>query len=276
MLRPFNARKILAQVRLFLGVSVFVAWVGQGHAGQLPACAEPVAAKTVRTARVAKNGDLRLADGRTVRLEGLLLPTGGGDRAPGSFASEAVETLDGLAKGRISTLSLFPPKDDRYGRLRAQIFVAQDGREVWLQIAMLKRGLARVSMSPDRHECASELYAAEAYARREHAGIWASGYYDVRAPDELEGRIGTFQIVQGEVMSARVHGGTAYLDFGRNWREDFKATISAEDMRRFRDTGVDPRNYQGLTVRVRGYVEWYRGPEIEVASPQMIEVVSGS
>ncbi|HUO91993.1 MAG TPA: thermonuclease family protein [Rhizomicrobium sp.] len=238
-------------------------------------CAGPVEARDVHVLRVEKNADLVLTDGRAVRLEGVMLPAGDRDHAPNYLAERALGSLNELARNRALSLAVFVPKEDRYGRLRAQVFFPDVRDEPWLQVALLKRGFARVSIAPDRRECASELYAAEAYARRKHYGIWASGFYDVRTPADLGGTIGTFQIVEGKVLSARVKDGRAYLDFGRDWRRDFKATISPADMRRFRDAGVDPRTYEGLTIRVRGFVDALGGPEIEVASPEAIEVVQG-
>lgn len=239
----------------------------------LAPCAGPVEARDVHVIRVEKNGDLILADGRAVRLEGVILPAGSRDRAPAYLAEQAISTLSDLARDRDVTLAVFAPKEDRYGRLRAQVFFPQTADEPWLQVAMLRRGFARVSIAPDRRECAPELYAAEAYARKKHFGIWSSGFYDVRKPDDLDGTVGTFQIVEGKVLSTGIKDGRAFLDFGRDWRHDFKVTIAPDDMRRFRDTGVDPRTYEGLTIRVRGFVDQLGGPEIEVASPEAIEVI---
>ncbi|HTW36145.1 MAG TPA: thermonuclease family protein [Rhizomicrobium sp.] len=242
-------------------------------AAGLAPCAGPVEAKNVHVIRVEKNGDLVLADGRAVRLEGLLLPAGSRDHAPDYLAGQAIAALGDLASNRDVTLAVFVPKEDRYGRLRAQVFFPQTKDEPWLQVAMLRRGFARVSIAPDRRECASELYAAEAYARKKRFGIWGTGFYDVLTPDQLDGTVGTFQIVEGKVLSTGIKNGRAFLDFGRDWRRDFKVTIAPDDMRRFRDTGVDPRTYEGLTIRVRGFVDEFGGPEIEVASPEAVEVV---
>lgn len=251
-----------------------LAWAPASAAAIAP-CAGPIEAKGVHVVRVEKNGDLVLADGRAVRLEGLLLPAGARDHAPSWLAEQAISTLSDLARNRDVTLAVFVPKEDRWGRLRAQVFFPQTNDEPWLQRAMLRRGFARVSIAPDRGECASELYADEAYARRRHFGIWASGFYDVRTPGDLDGTVGTFQIVEGKVLSTGIKDGRAFLDFGTDWRRDFKVTISPDDMRRFRDAGVDPRTYEGLTLRVRGFVDQLGGPEMEAASPEAIEVVQG-
>jgi micrococcal nuclease len=137
-------------------------------------------------------------------------------------------------------------------------------------------GLARVSISPDRMECAVELYSAEASARAERRGIWASSAYAIRSPDSVRTDIGTFQVVEGVVQTATIGGGRAYLDFGADPRSDLTAIISSDDLKNFDAIGVDPRAYAGKTIRVRGLVQQLNGPSIEVANPQSVEVVGDS
>jgi hypothetical protein len=255
----------------------FLSLAAHAHAATLPACVPPVEASNVRVVRVEKNGALILEDGRAVVVEGLMLPAGARDRAPQFLADQAVAVLDDLVHGRVVTLAAQRPKEDRYGRLRAQVFIAEDVKEPWLQIEMLHRGLARVSIAPDRRECAGELYAAENDARRSRNGIWTHAPYAVRTPSgSLSGDTDTFQLVKGRVLSADVRNGRAYLDFGSDWRRDFTVTISPEDMKSFRVAGVDPESYEGKTVRVRGWVESLHRPEIEVAVPEDIEVLDGN
>jgi hypothetical protein len=236
-------------------------------------CAPTIEASGVPVMRVEKNGVLVLVDGRAVHLEGLLLPQGAKDHAPDFLAEQAVSTLSDLSRGRTVSLAVNIPKEDRYGRLRAQVEFPQDSQEPWLQIAMLRRGLARVDIAPDRRECAAALYAAEAEARRNRNGIWTQTAYAIRTPEQLAGTAGTFQIVEGKVLTANVKNGRAYLDFGTDWRSDFTVTISPDDMPLFRDAGVDPRNYAGKLVRVRGFVDQMNGPEIAASSPEMFEVL---
>jgi micrococcal nuclease len=238
----------------------------------LPACAPPVEISGVRVVRVEESGVLVLQDGRAARLEGLLLPGSGGDRPSRQIADQAIQSLINLAQGQDVLLAAHSPKEDRYGRLRAQVFVGDNKN--WVQLEMLHRGLARVSIAPDRRECAKQLYAAENEARRSRTGIWAQPDYTIRSTDDsLLAQNDTFQVVTGKVISANVKNGRAYLDFGPDWRTDFAVTISPEDMKNFRDAGVDPESYEGKTVRVRGWVETLHRPEIEVAAPEDIEVL---
>jgi endonuclease YncB( thermonuclease family) len=233
-----------------------------------PDCAGPVEINRVDVVRVEKNGALILRDGRAVHLEGIRLPRGAADKAPQFLADQALVALSELSVGHEIVFASVPPKEDRYDRVRAQAF---DG-ESWLQLELVKRGLARVSISPDRTECAPELYAAENAARISRTGIWSSSAYAVRSAPTETGDIGTFQLVEGRVLSANVHDGKAWLDFS-DVRGAFSAVISTEDLRTYREMGVDPRAYAGKTILVRGVVEDISGPAIAVANPLQVEVL---
>jgi len=243
------------------------------QAGALPACAGAVEAAGVQVVRVEKNGALILDDGRAVHVESLLLPAGAKDKAPDFLAGQALNELSQLTHDHGVTLTSAIPKEDRYGRVRAQVFLPDNTDDPWLQVALLRRGLARVSLAPDRHECASELYAAEAAARAAKNGLWAFPAYVMRTPDTLGRDTGTFQVVEGKVLKATVKDGRAYLDFGPDWHTDFTVVVSPDDMKNFEAAGIDPRGYEGKRVRVRGWVQELDGPEIEVAMPEGIEVV---
>lgn len=259
---------------LLLGAALASVMAGlPAQASGLPDCAGAVEVSNLQVLRAEKNGVLVLNDGRAVVAEGLRLPNAAQDRAPGFIGDQAVAELNDLVRGRMVTLTVHIPKEDRYGRIRTQVFFPEDDKEPWLQTAMLRRGLARVAIAPDRTECASELYAAEGEARAKRYGIWASAVYAVRNPGNVGRDIGTFQIVEGKVLNADVKEGRAYLNFGADWRTDFTVTIAPQDMKAFRAANIDPRDYVGKTIRVRGMVQSLNGPEIEIAIPQDVEVL---
>ena len=234
-----------------------------------PACTGDVEIGDAHIARVEHNGVLVLQDGRATHLEGIRLPNAAQDRAPQPVMDQAFDALNGLAKDKDLVLRAIPPKEDRYDRVRAQVFT-EDG--TWLQENLLRLGLARVDLAPDRGECAGELFALENEARVAHVGMWALPAYAIRTPDAVKADVGTFQIVQGVVLNADVRDGRAYLNFGADWKADFTVTISPDDMKTFRAMGVDPRGYKGKFMRVRGIVQWLNGPEIELADPRQAEV----
>jgi micrococcal nuclease len=235
-----------------------------------PGCAGEVEIRDAHIMRVERNGVLVMTDGRALHLEGIRLPNAAQDHAPQAITDKAFSELEGLAKGQELMAHAVYPKEDRYDRVRAQIFTA-DGR--WLQAELLKKGLARVEISPDRGECNRDLYAAEAEARQAKLGLWADPAYALRNPEQLATDAGTFQVVVGRVQTTSANDGRIYLNFGADWRRDFTVMIAADDVKVFKSMGVDPLNYEGKLVRVRGIVQMQNGPLIAVGNPKQIELL---
>ncbi|MEO8302452.1 MAG: hypothetical protein ABI608_11685, partial [Rhizomicrobium sp.] len=119
----------------------------------IPDCAGKVEIAHARVLRLESKGALILPDGRALTLEGIRLPLDG----PRELAERARAALSVLVQSGTVSFTAVAPARDRYGRLRAQGFGGQ-----WLQVALLEQGLARVAISPDRSECAPDLYEAEA------------------------------------------------------------------------------------------------------------------
>lgn len=245
-----------------------VLWPVAASAMPLPDCAGTVVVPRAQVVRVEKDGGLILADGRSAVLEGIRLPAA--DHAALPVAEQALQALRQLAIQAPLVLTSTPPAQDRYGRLRVQAF-----DHVWLQMALLERGLARVEIAPDREECAPDFYEAEARARAAGLGLWALPRYAVKRAAALTPDLaGGFELVEGKVMNASVHDGRAFLDFSDNFREGFSATIAPEDRKTFRKIGFDLEDLVGRHVRLRGMVELFGGrPEIALSNPYQIEVL---
>lgn len=226
-------------------------------------CAGKVAIAHARVLRMEQGGALILTDGRALQLEGIRLALDG----PRDLADRVRTVLSSLVQAGTVSFTVTPPIRDRYGRLRVQGFGGQ-----WLQVALLEQGLARVAISPDRTECAPDLYEAEARARAKQAGLWALAAHRVRAPQEMKGTTGSFQLVEGLVSHVGHADGRTFLDFGGTDRWSFSALIAPGDRRAFRDFDLD--GLAGHKVRVRGFVQDYRGrPEIALANPSQIELL---
>ncbi|MBN9567181.1 MAG: thermonuclease family protein [Alphaproteobacteria bacterium] len=238
-------------------------------------CLADAGVLTVQAMGIGNDGTLELDGGREAVLEGIRLPLGAAERAPPEYAEAARAALRKLAVGRTLKLAILAPARDRYGRLRAQIFV---GKDTWLQEELLQAGLARVAFPPDRADCPAMLYAAEEAGRFLGAGLWQARAYAVRAADALEAGnyrplLGTFQVVEGRVANAAIKSGRAYINFGADPKTDFTVTIAPEDRKAFRARGIDPRLLTGQRIRVRGILDRYNGPEIVIANPDMIEML---
>lgn len=250
---------------LILGTTI---WPAAALAMPLPDCANQVAIAQARVTRVEKDGALILSDGRTAILEGVRLP--GADSPATPIATEALQTLRQLASSAPLTLTSTDPRQDRYGRIRVQGF-----DHVWLQMALLERGLARVEIAPDREECAPDLYEAESKARAAARGLWSLPQYAVRQARALPPSLaGTFQLVEGKIVNASVHDGRGFLDFQEDYRHGFSVTIAPEDRKAFRKDGFVLEDLVGRKVRLRGIIEEFGGrPEIALSNPYQIEIL---
>jgi hypothetical protein len=222
-----------------------------------PSCFGDAIISRAEIRSVETTGTMTLADGHTVKLEGLRL------------TAQGAALLRQTTAGHAIAIHTTAPAQDRYGRLRAHIELS-DG--VWLQQQLLESGFARVDMAPDKADCAAKLYAAETRARATGAGLWKLPGNAVRGTALAKADTGTFQIVEGKVLEVEIRNGRAYLNFGSDYKTDFTVTISPEDRKAFW-ADANPRNYLGRTVRVRGIVQYYNGPELEVAAPHQIEIV---
>jgi micrococcal nuclease len=259
---------ILAAMCLPLDANAALAQSTNGAIRFIPDCAGATEIARARVVRVEKNGALVLADGRAVLLEGIRLPQA--DNSPRFLVDQAMAELTHMALAGPITFTATPPKEDRYDRIRAQGF----GRQ-WLQMALLEQGLARVAISPDRNECAPDLYEAEARARAKHAGLWALAGTQPKAPQEMTAKAaptGSFQLVDGWVITVGFGSGRVFIDFGSNGRRSFTAIVAPEDRRVFRDYDFD--TLIAHHIRIRGTVQDYRGrPQIALSNPQQIEVL---
>jgi endonuclease YncB( thermonuclease family) len=148
---------------------------------------------------------VRLDDGREVRLAGLEIP----DAALGKGALSAL-------LGRDVTLQGDSDMPDRYGRQPAFVFVGQDSP---VQHDLLVQGAALVAATVTDRDCAANLRAAEAEARRARRGIWsrAGVIKNAESSGDILAGIGQFSVVEGTVLSVRQAGATTYINFGRRW-----------------------------------------------------------
>jgi len=259
----------LNRTRIAVACALWLAAGASAHAANLPACAGGVEIARARVVRVEQNGVLVLADGRALILEGIRLPMGEADHAATRLAEEARSSLLTMARSGTITGTAIPPKQDRYDRVRVQAF--SDNQ--WLQRTLLVQGLARVSISPDRVECAADFYEFEKDARTAGRGIWAIPAYRVRTDrDDWHPDIGTFQLIEGKVARVTTRDGDTVLDFSSDGRSGLKAVISGADRRKFRSGLLE--ELAGHRLRLRGIVQESGGrPMIAVSNLEQIQLL---
>ena len=208
----------------------------------------------------------RLDDGREVRLSGV-------EPADKAKSTAALSTM---LVGRDVTLHGEDDAPDRYGRQPAFVFIA--GSEMSVQTVLLRHGDALVSAEIANKDCAGELLAAEAEARQAKMGTWADGTVikNTESPGDILAGIGRFTVVEGKVLSVRQAGATTYVNFGRNWTQDFAVTISRRMIPAFEAAGLSPKSLENRRIRVRGIVEARGGPRIELLRVGQLEVLGGN
>jgi micrococcal nuclease len=264
--------KGVADILAFTGAA-WLAVVCPAHACELPASA------TATVASVIDGETLKLTDGRTVRLIGAkapIPPLGWRGDDPWPFVDDAREALEALAANQQVELRLGGSRIDRHGHLLAQVYVVSGDRRLWLQQALIAKGLARVYSFPDNRACEAELLAREAEARDKQVGLWGSSLYRVASALDLK-RLGrlthSYQLVEGTVASVGEGGGRIYLNFAQDWRRDFTVSVDRKAAPAFAAAGIDLKGLAGKRLRVRGFLAWRNGPMIEASHPEQIELL---
>jgi micrococcal nuclease len=224
---------------------------------------------------------LRLDNGRLLRLIGALAPRASDVGAPtGSWQpeNEARAALANLVEGRTITLWHDAMRLDRYGQVLAQVTIGAGADAVWLQGALVSRGLARAYGRPGMDACTEALARLERPARDDGLGLWSNAAYRVRDADdgdELARGTGAFHLVSGAVHRVSRGQGTVYVSLaprgGRDGSYAFAAVLPARAEALI--GGTEPRALQGRRVIVRGWIEKRRGPVIVIDGKGQLEVV---
>jgi micrococcal nuclease len=224
---------------------------------------------------------LRLVGGREVRLAGALAPSPfdaaaeAGNWPPAVAARQALERL---VQGRSIRVVAAGRRSDRYGRLLAQAFLGSGEGAVWIQGEILKAGYARAYGLDGSRSCSAQLLACEAIARDARLGLWAEAAYQVRSADEVRGLlgvVGTFQLVEGAIVSVSGVRSAISINFGGDWRSDFTISVRGSVRRDALKQWTDLAALNGRRLRVRGWIEQRGGPLIDIQDVADIEWLDG-
>ncbi len=288
--------KIIQHISLLLFmplIFVYLLWPINSHA-QIPAIIQPqeqniIIGENGIVSEVISGDIFILNSGLKVKLASVNIPK---KELSQPLADAAKNALAKLVKGKQVQLYYTNKKRDRYGRAEAQITILENGDEKWLQIEMLKLGLARVYTWPKtepeprprqnqkpQNINIKALYEAENMARTGKLGIWDSkktnGFYDIRSPEPnaLAQLVDSVQIVEGIIVKTAKARGTIYLNFGADYKTDFTIAIDKSAARSFKRADYDPLLLAGAKVRVRGYIELYGGPIIWLDDPARLQIL---
>ncbi len=234
-------------------------------------CAAPAHAADAKPSLVTKtvSGDeFVLGDGRDVKLEGIRAPF----PETGNFPEKSRQALQLLVENHLIVFENVAT--DRYARSAAQAYVLKDnGKKDWLQGEMLSNGMVFIYPPVGTEPHLDEMFKLESVARHLKRGIWADAAYADTAADQAGMKYGHFAFVSGVVREAERVKDKVYLNFGADWHKDFTVAIAAHDLKNFRDKDIDPLDYKGKTIRVRGWIKREFGPMITATHPAQIEIL---
>jgi endonuclease YncB( thermonuclease family) len=183
------------------------------------------------------------------------------------FAQEAKALNEELVKGKRVRLEFDVQRADKYGRLLAYCFAGN----TFVNERILEEGLGLLYTSPPNVKYADILVAAQKKARDNQKGIWAQDLV-VKAQNACD-YVGRAATVEGKVLKVHETEKTIYLNFGRDYRNDFTAVIFRKDLPSFIAAGVSLWQFKGKIIRVFGKIKEYNGPEIIVRHPSQIEII---
>jgi len=230
-----------------------------------PECRTALLPETVLTA-VSPRGELAFASGLRGVLDGLRWPD-----AP-DLAGAAAAWLE-THRGVPLTLTA-RGETDRWGRAHLDA-VAADGT-VDLAGGLVAAGLALVDAGERDSLCRPGLLAMEAGARAAGRGLWREAEEKAEDGATLRTRLGRFVVARGTILWVGERARRTYLDFARRGADGLTVTMSKRTWRQVQERGLSAATLRGRVVRVRGIVEIWRGPTLDVASADMIEVLDAA
>jgi hypothetical protein len=223
-------------------------------------------------------GELSLEDGRKLKLSGVRL-------------AATRNLLPGLVGQPILPYPA-AKRSDRTGYLPAHVLLTkqpENRSDIWLQESLLQQGHAHIYIYPDQVSCADQLRPHEDAARQSGAGLWKLDLMrptTVSLPDAAHpvflGKAGHFDaaraaghygIIRGRVLSTGHAGRWHYLNFGKNYAQDFTVRLTANVEKRLSEHGFTLKELKNRTVEVRGVVQSDRGPLIDVFDAAQIVIM---
>lgn len=230
----------------------------------------PAAAREDRLAGIGPRGELILASGRRAVLSGLRWPD--------------EPALDAAARSWLMSFRDAPlilterGPEDRWGRRRADGIAGGIGGEtepVDLAGGLVAAGLGYADAGEADALCRPALRALEAAPRAGGLGLWAGGPVAATDGAALSARAGRFAVVEGRILHVGERSARTYLDFARRGEQGLTVTVQKRTWRILSEHGLSAATLRGRLVRIRGTVEIGRGPLIDLAGVEGIEVVEG-
>ena len=190
-----------------------------------------------------------------------------------------------MLNGRSLGLLSFGAQPDRWGRVPGMMFVPDSAPASGLAVTLIAQGLGRYLSEPAAHACRDMLLSAEGTARQRRLGLWNDPYYAVLAVTDhaaFAERSGTLVLAEGKLIAVQPSPYRTTLRFsspegGASSEASYGgrmlvATIPPRIMKSFVAQSIDLNGLIGHSLRFRGLLDLRFGPQVELASPDDIEM----
>lgn len=208
------------------------------------------------------------------RLAGIDLPGLYAAQMP-AYIGAATDALRGKIQGKVLKVYSSKTADLRSNRLNQKLVHAISRTDnIWVQGWLLAQGYARAFPTDMAPEAAGSMYALETKAREAGKGLWSVPENAVLDAGHAQTAIGSVGIISGRIHTITQMQTMLYLNFGTDWKKDFTIGLSSRMRQLLAKQGVDPRQWSGRDIVVRGFIESYYGPFINLTTPAQLALVA--
>ncbi|MCP4393667.1 MAG: hypothetical protein GY804_05295 [Alphaproteobacteria bacterium] len=201
----------------------------------------------LRASNVENNGNFKLSNNKTFKLEGITLNNKG------------KKTLSSAINNKDMTIWVNKNHIDRHQRNVGQVIT---NHNTWLQCELLKAGQAITNTTQNSKKITKDLYNCE------NPNIIKQ--FQVKS-ENASSAIGKYTIVTGKIYSTYQSQKNFFINFDKDWKTDFSVMINNKIMKQCAPTILEKFS-TGQTIKVRGWVEKYNGPIIKLTHCEQIEL----
>lgn len=230
----------------------------------------------VKVTQVINADTIVVNNDETVHLPAIYIPVKSHEQT-----GEAVQNAKKFLEDSLldKSVSIYQVRDQNRGQKNSlghlEGYIVREDN-LFVQEEMIKQGLAFAYPTQSHFEVADKLYAAEEIARDNKAGIWAGSDWAILNDQQAkEIKVERFAIVEGIIRGVASRNNIIYLNFERDWREDFTISVDSSLRREFSKHGHNLMQMNNQAVRVRGWMREYNGPYIEIFHPTQLEILNG-
>jgi hypothetical protein len=216
----------------------------------------------------AAQGDVVLSDRRVVKLSGLYIA---------ERSRDLVRDL--YPVGTPIRLYVWSSAPDRWQRLIgtfSRIPSPSEHLVISVHEELVSMGAALLDPAHGLPSlCLHELKYRENQAMMKKTGYWDNkdAVLDAHIPQDLFAQHGRFQVVEGHVTHVGIRRYHTYINFGDRWTHDFSVRIDVKIWKNLEDQGITRARLEGKRVRIRGVIEKGAAPQINLGSPDALDIV---